>query len=157
MTKRAKKRPFRMGTQRHPPGPTQREPTLERDDLPAVESAKIEIAALQNGWLVTDPDFVKYREFLLIKVMQLAIEEKQSPKITIAALRAVASTELKQQQLQLMAEAIELRRGEQLQPIAHESGGQQKPTFKIVQELIARKDVRDALDRRPNKPDQPSN
>lgn len=53
MTKRAGKRKFRMGSQRHPPGKivNGRPDTFQEDNLKPHESLRLEIQAVCKGWL----------------------------------------------------------------------------------------------------------
>ena len=149
MNKRAGRRVHRNGSQRHPPGATQREPTIERDDLPSEESLHLELQSLSKGWLQNDEKFAKYRDALMMKTAALALKENADPKFLVAALRAISMAELRQQQNQIQSIGLQLRRQELPAQVNVQVNNeiQVKPLYSVVQELIARKEVRQALDR----------
>lgn len=156
MTKRAGKRQYRMGTQRHPPGPTEREPTIERDDLPPAESLKLELNAI-NTWTVNTPEFAQYRQALMVKAMLIALKSDASAKTVVSALRSVAHIEMEEKRLELQRQTLEQRANE-LPTISVEVNQQTNiEPYMLIQQLIARNDVRDAAsgNLRPNITDQP--
>lgn len=156
MTKRAGKRKYRMGSQRHPPGKITTGPsTLEVDHLPERESINLELRAINAGWILQDGASQTFRDGLIRKAIKLGLESKDD-RTVVAAFRAVSMVELKQQQLILMEKSLQIR--EQNRDLPGQVDGQvfsssatpERPAHEIVQELIARKDIRDALDRRPS-------
>lgn len=154
MTRRAGKRKHRMGSQRMPPSakPTPREPTIVRDDLPPAESMSLELQSLAKGWLNESADFDKVRTALINKVAKAGLEATD-PNLTIRAMRAVAQTEQRTKQLQLAAKALEIRSREglpdQLPAAVAPDRPQEQTPYELIQELITRRDVRNALDYRP--------
>ena len=163
-SKRAGRKKHRNGTQRHPPGPTKREPTIERDDLDPNESLALEVRAIANGWLVGDQTFDAYREALIKKAMTMALNPKTDPEMVVKILRTISNAELKQQQVKIAAFLATKQKPNDLpaqvnvgvQIGASEQQEPQKPAYLVIQELIKRKDVRAAIDRRHNIADQSS-
>lgn len=154
MTKRAGKRKHRMGSQRHPPGPTQREPTVEQDHLPPRESQAIELRALREGWLLRMPDGNQQalREQLMVKILKLAATTGDD-RIAVAAFRALVQAETREKMLLLKQQELKSKAlPEQMEPASI----QPQPVYVIVQELLRNRDVINAISVRSGEPDRVS-
>lgn len=142
---------------------------LTADNLSPEESLALELEALRSGWLNGSPTFAKTREALLLKAATKALANGCDDQTFIKLMRAIAQTEHREISLRLQAASISLRsqgKGggddlpEQRTPGAavvinnnvHVSGqyaAAQVPMFEVIQQLIAKREIRDAADRRP--------
>ena len=150
MTKRAGKRPYRNGSQRHPPGKTQRDP--DDSGLPAKVEAGMELMAIRKGWIIDTPAFQDQREKLIQKLVNYARATEDIREVE-SIVRTLANAEQREYKLHLQRAQIELHLDEVEGTVVPKSLA--KPPHLVVQELIARKDVRSVADRRLIDTDQP--
>lgn len=144
---------------------------LTADNLSPQESLALELQALRAGWLNGSTTFETTRQALLLKAATKALEKTCDDHLFVKLMRAIAQTEHREIQLRLQAAAITLRANgkgggddlpEQRGPSVtinnvHVSGQQSPavdtvqavPVFQVIQQLIAKREVRDAADRRP--------
>lgn len=157
MTKRAGKRKRRNGVQ--PQKPTNGQPvakpsTLVEDHLPSSESTALELRAVREGWMLGDASMDVARSNLMKKLATLATKETDADKLC-RIVRTLAMAEQREKMIAIASLRLEKAKQSDLPPPVEGKviGPVEKPAYQVVQELIARKEVRKALDRRPETPE----
>ena len=152
MTKRAGKRKNRMGSQRHPPGPITKPPTVVEDNLPPQESLALERMAIERGWLL-GPEHDRTRELLLRKLASLAAKSDNAETVC-KIVRTISNAEQRQQMIEIARQRANRPANTELpSPInvgvtvnnnQQGSLGEAPKPFEVIQSLIAQRAVRDA-------------
>lgn len=150
MTKRAGKRKHRMGTQRHPPGKIVNGPKADRDVLPEAKKEKLEIRAAREGWYLDNDGATKFRQALLQRVMNIGLKSSDE-RTVIQAFKALTTAELRQLQLDAAGEgtvvnvAVNNQVAVAQSGVGEDAGSEPDAAYSVVQQLIARREVREAI------------
>lgn len=144
MTKRAGKRKFRMGTQRHPAGKMKTRPdTFTEDHLSPQESLKLEMQAILRNWLA-NPDQVSKRNTLLNKLTQLGCNS-ENPDLINRIVRTLSQIEQQTVRNMLAAEAVD--RDEKPVVIVQQNNSNGRDTLQEFIESLSPEQAQDWLNK----------
>lgn len=129
--------------------------TIEEDYLDPKTSLAMELRALEEGWLSeADPKLAPLLKALTLKTAALGLKSPD-PIVAARALRTVTNVEFKHRALKLQALGLLMRPGaapagdmpvpESPADEAPADVDEARPVYAVVQELIARREVRYAL------------